>query len=144
MRAIFANPTSLLHHPESLDLLVKRIDELDWYNARKKGFGDLYEDLLQKHAYETRGGAGQYFTPRPLIECMVNVIRPKTGEYIEGQPEGSQSTHLMTSDIIDNPTGVYHVRATYIDSDGVIGTNPQTISNVIASSATASGLSDNA
>ena len=36
-------------------------------------------------------------------------IRPKTGEYIEGQPEGSQSTHLMTSDIIDNPTGVYHV-----------------------------------
>ena len=36
-------------------------------------------------------------------------IRPKTGEYIEGQPEGSQSTHLMGSDIIDNPTGVYHV-----------------------------------
>ncbi len=89
VQEIFANPTSLLHHPETLDLLVKRIDELDWYNARKEGFGDLYEGLLQKHAIETRGGAGQYFTPRVLIECMVNIMKPKAGEIIQDPAAGT-------------------------------------------------------
>lgn len=102
---IFANPTSLLHHPESLDLLVKRIDELDWYNARKKGFGDLYEDLLQKHAYETRGGAGQYFTPRPLIECMVNVTRPETGEIIQDPAAGTCGFLVAVDAYIKNKIG---------------------------------------
>ncbi len=86
---IFANPTSLLRHPESLDLLVKKIDELDWYNANKEGFGDLYEALLQKHATETSGGAGQYFTPRPLIECMVNVMQPKADRIIQDPAAGT-------------------------------------------------------
>lgn len=89
IQEIFANPTSLLRHPESLDLLVKRIDELDWYNANKEGFGDLYEALLQKHATETSGGAGQYFTPRPLIECIVNVTKPKAGEIIQDPAAGT-------------------------------------------------------
>ncbi|MEE9304099.1 MAG: N-6 DNA methylase [Thiotrichaceae bacterium] len=105
VRAIFAHPNSLLKHPESLDLLVKRIDELDWYNARKKGFGDLYEDLLQKHAYETRGGAGQYFTPRPLIECMVNVTRPKTGEIIQDPAAGTCGFLVAVDAYIKNKIG---------------------------------------
>jgi len=43
---IFVNPTSLLRHPKSLDVLVKEINALDWYNARREGFGDLYEGLF--------------------------------------------------------------------------------------------------
>jgi len=105
VQKIFANPTSLLRHHESLDLLVKRIDELDWYNARKEGFGDLYEELLQKHANEAKGGAGQYFTPRPLIECMVNVTRPETGEIIQDPAAGTCGFLVEVDAYIKNKIG---------------------------------------
>lgn len=41
---------------------------------------DLYEGLLEKNASETKSGAGQYFTPRPLIDLIVNLVSPKPGE----------------------------------------------------------------
>ena len=42
--------------------------------------GDAYEGLLEKNAQDTKSGAGQYFTPRPLIQAMVDVIQPKPKE----------------------------------------------------------------
>ena len=89
VREIFANPTSLLRHAKSLDLLVEKIDAIEWYNACKEDFGDLYEGLLEKNANEKKSGAGQYFTPRPLIECMVNVTQPKAGEIIQDPAAGT-------------------------------------------------------
>ena len=44
--------------------------------------GDAYEGLLEKNAQDTKSGAGQYFTPRPLIQAMVDCIAPKPGETI--------------------------------------------------------------
>ena len=44
--------------------------------------GDAYEGLLEKNAQDTKSGAGQYFTPRPLIQAMVDVMRPNRGETI--------------------------------------------------------------
>jgi type I restriction enzyme M protein len=44
--------------------------------------GDAYEGLLEKNAQDTKSGAGQYFTPRPLIQAMVECIAPKPGETI--------------------------------------------------------------
>jgi type I restriction enzyme M protein len=44
--------------------------------------GDAYEGLLEKNAQDTKGGAGQYFTPRPLIQAIVDVVQPKPGETI--------------------------------------------------------------
>ena len=42
--------------------------------------GDAYEGLLQKGAEDTKSGAGQYFTPRPLVRAMMACLRPKPGE----------------------------------------------------------------
>jgi type I restriction enzyme M protein len=42
--------------------------------------GDAYEGLLEKNAQDTKSGAGQYFTPRPLIQAMVDVVQPKPKE----------------------------------------------------------------
>ena len=64
VRAIFANPTSLLRHPESLNILVERINMRDCYSAKIEGFGAVYEGLLAKNAGEKKSGAGQYLTPR--------------------------------------------------------------------------------
>ncbi len=100
VREIFANPTSLLRHPKSLDLLVEKIDAIEWYNARKEDFGDLYEGLLEKNANEKKSGAGQYFTPRPLIECMVNVAQPKAGEIIQDPAAGTCGFIIIANEYI--------------------------------------------
>ncbi len=86
---IFANATTSLKEPRTLSKLVTAIDELSWYDARVEGFGDLYEGLLEKNAGETKSGAGQYFTPRPLIDCMVEMVKPQAGEIVQDPAAGT-------------------------------------------------------
>lgn len=73
--------TGLVDH-RHLEALVKGLNSIDWFNAGKDGLGDLYEGILAKNASETKAGAGQYFTPRPLIDSIVRVMRPRAGEII--------------------------------------------------------------
>jgi type I restriction enzyme M protein len=82
VKQIFANPTTFLHHPESLNKLLDSIDSIDWHMVGREGLGDVYEGILQKNASEKKSGAGQYFTPRPLIETVVEVVKPQHGETI--------------------------------------------------------------
>jgi type I restriction enzyme M protein len=89
IQAIYANANTSLRHPRNLAKLVGSIDALDWYSARHEGLGDLYEGLLEKNAAETKSGAGQYFTPRPLIEAMVEIIKPQAGETISDPAAGT-------------------------------------------------------
>ena len=51
------------------------IDEESWISLDADAKGDLYEGLLQKNAEDTKSGAGQYFTPRPLIDAMLACVR---------------------------------------------------------------------
>lgn len=89
VQAIYNNANSSLKKPRNLSKLVSDIDALDWYSARTEGLGDLYEGLLEKNANEKKSGAGQYFTPRPLIESMINVIKPQAGEVIQDPAAGT-------------------------------------------------------
>ena len=89
VQAIFSNANTALRQPKNLAKLVTDIDGLDWYSAREEGLGDLYEGLLEKNASEKKSGAGQYFTPRPLIECMVNCIQPQAGEIVQDPAAGT-------------------------------------------------------
>lgn len=63
-------------------LLVDLIGKENWSVMSADVKGDAYEGLLEKNAQDTKSGAGQYFTPRPLIQAMVDVVRPKPGETI--------------------------------------------------------------
>ena len=58
------------------------IDREDWSTLDTDVKGDAYEGLLQKNAEDTKSGAGQYFTPRPLIQAIVDVVRPAPDEHI--------------------------------------------------------------
>ncbi|MCB9787985.1 MAG: N-6 DNA methylase [Deltaproteobacteria bacterium] len=89
IQAIYANANTSLRHPRNLAKLVSSIDALDWYSARHEGLGDLYEGLLEKNANETKSGAGQYFTPRPLIEAMVEITKPQAGEIVSDPAAGT-------------------------------------------------------
>lgn len=80
IREIYSGARSNIDEPKNLEKIIKSIDELDWYSAKEEGLGNLYEGLLEKNANEKKSGAGQYFTPRVLIDIMVKLIDPKAGE----------------------------------------------------------------
>ena len=86
---IYANASTFIKKPVTLKKLVDEIDKIDWYSARQEGLGDLYEGLLQKNAEEKKSGAGQYFTPRPLIDAMVAVMQPRLGDVIQDPAAGT-------------------------------------------------------
>jgi len=87
--AIFADAQTKLRKPTNLKALTDAIDRLDWFSARDEGLGNLYEGLLEKNAAEKKSGAGQYFTPRPLIDCVVRLVQPKPGEIIQDPAAGT-------------------------------------------------------
>ena len=89
VQAIFANAQTALKQPRIIKKLVTSIDELDWYSAKEEGLGDLYEGLLEKNAGEKKSGAGQYFTPRALIDCMVALMQPQAGELVQDPAAGT-------------------------------------------------------
>lgn len=89
VRSIYANAATSLRQPRSLAKLVDSIDGLDWYSARHEGLGDLYEGLLERNATEQKSGAGQYFTPRPLIESIVSRVQPRPGEVVQDPAAGT-------------------------------------------------------
>ncbi len=87
--AIFTDAQAKLRKPTNLKTLTDAIDKLDWFSAREEGLGNLYEGLLEKNAAEKKSGAGQYFTPRPLIDCIVRLIKPKPGEVVQDPAAGT-------------------------------------------------------
>ncbi|MGH6810777.1 MAG: N-6 DNA methylase [Methylocella sp.] len=87
--AIFVDAQTRLRKPTNLKALTDAIDKLDWFSAREEGLGNLYEGLLEKNAAEKKSGAGQYFTPRPLIDCIVRLMQPRSGEIIQDPAAGT-------------------------------------------------------
>lgn len=89
VKAIFTDAQTKLRKPTNLKTLTTAIDDLDWFSAREEGLGDMYEGLLEKNAGEKKSGAGQYFTPRRLIDCMVRLMKPQPGEVIQDPAAGT-------------------------------------------------------
>src|SRR5258708_2318011 len=80
---IFRNAKSKITDPAKLRLLVvDLIGQTDWTGLAPDVKGDAYEGLLEKNARDTKSGAGQYFTPRPLVEAIVECVAPAPGETV--------------------------------------------------------------
>lgn len=75
--AIFFKAQNKIQDPAKLSRLVQMIDAENWISLDADTKGDLYEGLLQKNAEDTKSGAGQYFTPRPLIQAIIECVRPE-------------------------------------------------------------------
>lgn len=88
-KAIFADASTCIRKPATLNKLVTEIDNLDWYSAKHEGLGDMYEGLLEINASEKKSGAGQYFTPRVLIEIMVELMKPSLDDVIVDPTAGT-------------------------------------------------------
>lgn len=73
---IFTQAMPRINNPVNLKRLINMIDEEDWSTMGVDVKGAAFEGLLEKSASEGKKGAGQYFTPRPLIQSMVRVMQP--------------------------------------------------------------------
>lgn len=80
IQEIYSGARSNIEEPANLKKIITNINALDWYSAKEEGLGNLYEGLLKKNANEKKSGAGQYFTPRVLIDVMTELIAPQPGE----------------------------------------------------------------
>ncbi len=77
---IFKKAQNKIQDPAKLKkLIVELIDKESWLSLETDVKGDAYEGLLEKNAADVKGGAGQYFTPRALINAIVEVMRPEPG-----------------------------------------------------------------
>jgi type I restriction enzyme M protein len=100
---IFRKAQNKIQDPAKLRRLVADlIDREEWMSLDADVKGDAYEGLLEKNAQDTKGGAGQYFTPRALIKAIVDVMRPTPGETICDPACGTGGFMLAAHDYVVN------------------------------------------
>ena len=114
---IFRKAQNRIQDPAKLRrLVVDLIDQERWMILDADVKGDAYEGLLQKNAEDTKSGAGQYFTPRPLIKAIVKVMRPEPGMTICDPACGTGGfllaahDHIVNSNPLLDPDEKQHLR----------------------------------
>lgn len=100
---IFTKAQNKIQDPAKLYRLIDMIDEVQWVSLDADVKGDIYEGLLEKNAEDTKSGAGQYFTPRPLIRAMVECMRPQPGKTIADPACGTGGFFLAAYDFLTDP-----------------------------------------
>ena len=100
---IFSKAQNRIHEPAMLTRLIQElIDSENWLALSADVKGDAYESLLERNAQDVKSGAGQYFTPRPLIEAIVEVMRPEPDSTICDPACGTGGFLLAAHDYIVN------------------------------------------
>ncbi len=80
--AIFIKAQNKIEQPVLLKRVIALIDAEDWLSMEGDLKGAIYEGILEKNGQDKKSGAGQYFTPRALINTMVDVVKPRIGETV--------------------------------------------------------------
>ena len=100
---IFRKAQNKIQEPAMLTRLVRElINSENWLSLSADVKGDAYESLLERNAQDVKTGAGQYFTPRPLIQAIVDVMRPEPGATICDPACGTGGFLLAAHDYIVN------------------------------------------
>jgi len=97
---IFRKAQNKIQNPARLRRLVELIDAEEWIGLDVDVKADIYEGLLEKNAQDIKSGAGQYFTPRPLIQGIVDCVRPRPGETICDPAAGTGGFLLAAYDFV--------------------------------------------
>src|ERR671925_146281 len=97
---IFRKAQNKIQDPAKLKRLITLINGETWVGLDIDTKGEIYEGLLEKNAQDTKSGAGQYFTPRPLIWAIVEVMRPEPGQTICDPAAGTGGFLLAAHDFI--------------------------------------------
>lgn len=79
---IFTRATNKIDKPVMLAKIIEMVASESWYMMEGDFKGAMYESILEKNGQDRKSGAGQYFTPRALIQAMVEVVDPKITETV--------------------------------------------------------------
>jgi len=119
---IFRKATNHIQNPSRLkQLIVDLIDKETWSSLDADVKGDAYEALLQRGAEDTKSGAGQYFTPRPIIDAMVAVTRPAAGEIIADPACGTAGFLLAAYEWINENHKLTRTQLTRLRDEALVG-----------------------
>lgn len=110
VQQIYANANTFITKPTTLTTLVKDIDALDWYSLQRDDLGDIYESLLERSAGERKSGAGQHFTPRPLIDSIVEVMKPQLTDVIQDPAAGACGFLISANNYLRRENDIYGLK----------------------------------
>jgi len=97
---IFTKSQNKIQDPAKLARLIEMVDGVSWTMMDADTKGDIYEGILEKNAEDTKSGAGQYFTPRALIQAMVKCIAPQPNKTIADPSCGTGGFFLSAYDYL--------------------------------------------
>lgn len=115
--AIFFKAQNKIQDPAKLSRLVQLIDAENWISLDADTKGDLYEGLLQKNAEDTKSGAGQYFTPRAIIQAMVACMRPQPMKTIADPACGTGGFFLIANEWLSGTGDWLKQNAAWLNRD---------------------------
>ncbi|MCQ2107669.1 MAG: type I restriction-modification system subunit M [Fibrobacter sp.] len=99
---IFVKAQNKIDKPVYLKKVISMINEEQWLVMDGDVKGAIYESILEKNGQDKKSGAGQYFTPRSLIQAMVDVAQPKIGETVCDPACGTGGFLLAAYDYMKN------------------------------------------
>ena len=97
---IFTKAQNKIQDPAKLSRIIAMVDSYDWVSLDADTKGDIYEGILEKNAEDTKSGAGQYFTPRALIQAMVACVQPEPNKTIADPACGTGGFFLAAHDYL--------------------------------------------
>lgn len=97
---IFTKSQNKIQDPAMLAKIIDMIDSEQWLVMGADVKGDIYEKLLEQNAQDVKSGAGQYFTPRPLIRAMVECVQPQPMKTIADPANGTAGFFLAAYDYL--------------------------------------------
>lgn len=120
---IFSKAQNRIHEPAMLTRLIQElIDSENWLALSADVKGDAYESLLERNAQDVKSGAGQYFTPRPLIEAIVEVMQPGPDSTICDPACGTGGFLLAAHDyIVDHNRGMDQAQLAHLKDKALHG-----------------------
>ena len=133
---IFTKSQNKIQDPAMLAKIIDMIDSEEWLVLGADVKGDIYEGLLSKNAEDVKSGAGQYFTPRPLIRAMVECIQPQPMHTIADPSCGTGGFFLAAYDYIvqnnklDKNQNKFLKNQTFFGNEIVAGTRRLALMNL--------------
>ena len=120
---IFRKAQNKISNPSDLQRVIKMIGDEDWSGMDVDIKGAIYEGLLEKTASSSDKGAGQYFTPRPLIRAIVDVMAPKPGQVIGDPACGTGGFLLAAHDFISQHNKLDKAARKHLKTEALWGTD---------------------
>ena len=133
---IFTKSQNKIQDPAKLSRLIELVNETKWVTMGADVKGDIYEGLLERNAEDTQSGAGQYFTPRALIQAMVECVRPEPSKTIADPAAGTGGFFLAAYDFLvsahqmNQAQKAFLKRETFFGNEIVAGTRRLALMNM--------------